>query len=119
MSKNAVIGDADNLNVPVTTVPEELITEEKKMAKYSRSAEFKRLKEFMEARIKFYQHYLPNGSKVEGDPKDGLVGINIPPVLNGDITPYWVAACIVTKEFENVLMEYERAAEATDGREVL
>lgn len=110
---HAVVGDNDEpTSIPQTNVDAEALAEEKKLAKYSKTAEFKRLKEFMEARIQFYQRYLPNGQQVEGDPKDGPLTVSVP---MGDMTPYWVAACIVTKEFQNVLNEYANAAEAVNA----
>lgn len=100
--QNAVVGDVDSpMTLPETKVPEEVLTEEKKMAKYSKSAEFKRLKEFMEARIKFYQQYYPSGQRVQ----------DIPDEERGK---YWQAACIVVTEFENILSEYDQASSAVD-----
>lgn len=110
---SGVVGDRDEPTVlPVTDVPVQELEEEKKLAKYSRTAEFRRLKEFMEARVKFYQRFLPSGEMVELDPKGNL---QVAPPRQ-DLTAHWMAACIVIKEFENILAEYERAAEATDGR---
>lgn len=118
-AQNAVVGDQDlPTTVPETTVPEEILAEEKKLARYSQTAEFKRLKEFMENRIKFYQRYLPNGSLVEGDPKDPSLKITLPQGVSPDMmSVYWMAACLVTKEFENILSEYDRAREAVQDAE--
>lgn len=118
--QNAVMGEQDApTNVPVTQVPEEVLAEEKKLAKYSQTAEFKRLKEFMENRVKFYQRYFPNGSMVEGDPKNDRPGvINMPAGITQEMmNVYWMAACIVTKEFENVLNEYAQAQEVVKNAE--
>lgn len=107
---NAIVGDNDSVtNLPQTQVPEAALTEEKKMAKYSQSAEFKRLKEFMEARIKFYQRFLPNGERVEGDPKDPRSPIGMP--TKGAELSDWKAACVIINEFENILREYSQAQE--------
>lgn len=114
---NAVMGDQDQpMTVPETKVPEEFLAEEKKMAQYSETAEFKRLSKFMQARIEFFQRFLPNGQRVEGDP----VRVGLPPgVPMSELAAYWTAACIVIKEFEGVLGEYEIAREAVKnaGRE--
>lgn len=111
---NAVVGDFDEpTQVPETQVPEEVLSEEVKLAKYSKTAEFKRLKEFMEARIQFFQRYLPNGTPVQGSPTAEGLSVTLP---NGDLTAHWIAACLVIKEFENILMEYERAADAVKER---
>lgn len=116
-ARNAVMGDQDlPTNLPVTKVPEEVLTEEKKMAKYSKSEEFKRLATFMQERIKFYQRFLPNGQQVEGSP----LQVGMPQgVAANELGSYWMAACMVIKEFEDVLNSYERAQEAVKdaGRE--
>lgn len=104
---NAVIGDEDQpTNLPDTQVAEEVLIEEKKMARYSKTAEFKRLRDFLEARIQFYQNYLPDGRPI----KD----VNLP---NDVLASNWKAANIVVSEFQRVLAEYDQAREAVDGRE--
>jgi hypothetical protein len=111
------MGDNDEPTaLPETMVPEQSLAEERKMAKYSRSDEFLRLRNFMAARMEFYKHYLPDGSHVEGDPKNQnqLVHINVP---SADMTSYWVAACIVLKEFQLVMDEYDAAHEAVGESE--
>lgn len=96
---NAVVGDQDLVtNLPETQVPEAALVEEKKMAKYSQTEEFKRLKEFLEARVKFYQRYYPNGQQVQDLPAE-------------ERAAYWQAACIITKELEGVLEAYHQAQE--------
>lgn len=104
---NAVMGDQDQpINLPETQIPQEYLTDEKKMATYSQTAEFKRLKEFMEARIQFYQRYFPNGQKVAELPAE-------------ERGAYWQAACVIIQEFENILAEYAQAREVVKdvGRE--
>lgn len=101
-AQNAIVGDNDSItNLPETQVPEAALTEEKKMAKYSRSAEYQRLKEFLEARVKFYQRYYPNGQQVQDLPAE-------------ERAAYWQAACIITKELEGILEAYEQARIAVD-----
>ncbi len=103
--QNAIVGDQDSItNLPSTQVPEAELVEEKKMAAYSQTAEFKRLKEFMEGRIKFFQRYFPSGQRVQDLPED-------------ERAAYWQAACVITTEFENVLSEYQRAWEAVKNSE--
>lgn len=99
--KNAVVGELDlPTNIPETYVPEEMLDEEKKMAKYSQTAEFKRLKEFLEARIQFYQRFLPNGTPV----KEANMS-------QEELAASWKTADIVITEFKNILDEYQRAQE--------
>jgi hypothetical protein len=98
-AQNAVVGDQDLPTVlPETQVPEEVLTEEKKMAKYSQSTEFKRLREFIEDRIKYFQRYYPNGQQVQDLPAD-------------ERAAYWQAACVIVKEFEGILTAYDQARE--------
>lgn len=104
----AIIGDNFGTDLPKTEVPEDALVEEKKLARYSRTQEYKRLKEFIEGRIEFYQHYLPNGDMVQGNPKNGdPFSVTSPPD-----TAHWIAACIVIKEFQNILGSYEQAKQA-------
>jgi hypothetical protein len=104
---NAIVGE-DELptNVPVTTVSEDVLIEEKKMARYSKTAEFKRLEEFLRDRIKFFQNYLPNGDDTRFVKMDAA-----------EIGQNWVIANNIIHEFENVLKAYEAAREAVDRHE--
>ena len=104
---NAVVGELDEpMRLPETNVPQDVLAEETKLAKYSRTAEFKRLKEFLENRIKFFQTFLPDGTPVEAV-KMGST----------EMVAHWIAANVIIREFNNVLGEYERAAEVVkDGR---
>ena len=118
---HGIQGDLDEpTRLPETIVPEQDLTEEKNLAKYSQTKEFKRLKQFMEDRIKFYQHFMPDGTRVEGDPKELVVDerklVNIKVMIPNNVSPemmivHWKAACIIIKEFENVLDTYARAQE--------
>ena len=100
--QNAVMGDSDEpTNLPVTEVPEEVLTEEKKMAKYAQSDEYKRLAEFMGARIKFYQDFMPNGRSIKE------VSLQ-----DWELAQSWKVANIVISEFQGVLDAYDRAQEA-------
>ena len=103
---NVVMGDLDEpTSVPHTEVPEEAIIEEQKMAKYSQTAEFKRLKDYMESRIVFFQRYLPDGTAVSA--------------YNKDLEAHWRAANIVIGEFQSVLREYETASAVVKEAEQL
>lgn len=106
---NAVMGDLDEpTRLPETNIPDEVLEEERRMAKHAKTPEFQKLKAFMEDRIKFHQRFLPSGELVEMDPKGNLTL----PEPRQDLTTHWMAACIVIKEFENILAAYEAAAEA-------
>jgi hypothetical protein len=93
---NAIIGDEAGIDLP--QAPESIVdlSEEKKMARYSRSKEFKRLKEYMEGRIEFFQTYLPDGRSINSlDP-------------DVDFGQQWKLANLVIAEFQLIINEYER-----------
>ena len=101
--QNAIVGELDEpTSIPETIISDEELQEELKMAKYSKSAEFKRLKEYMEARIQFFSQYFPNGTPIDQIPKEERDG-------------YWVAATIITREFQNVIDSYDRAKEVVNN----
>lgn len=85
-------------------IPAEQLADEKLMAKYSKSKEFKRLKEHMQSRIEFYQQYLPDGRLLTE-------------VDEVDRANYWVIANIVIKEFNLVIDSYSQIAEAVKNAE--
>lgn len=96
---NGIIGDSFGTDLPQAVLPEQDLNEEKKKARFSKSAEFKRLKAQIEERIKFYQTYLPDGRPIGTmDPKE--------------LGTMWVASNLVIAEFKAIIDEYELAAEA-------
>lgn len=99
---NVVVGDQDfGTSLPQTDVPEEALTEEKKMAKYSKSKEFARLKEHVDGRIEYYKRYQPNGT-------------SIIEMKDEERSLYWAVANIVIAEFQAILDSYEQAKEAVN-----
>lgn len=101
--QNAIIGDATGVELPQMHLAEDTLKEEKKMAKYSRSAEFKRIEEWCNERIAFYQTYLPNGAEV---------GLEVAPTAED-----WSVANRVIGEFKALLNGYEIAKEAVKENE--
>lgn len=99
---NAIIGDNDlPTQLPVTQIPDLVLEEEKKLAKFSKSAEFQRLKNYIEGRIDFFQHNLPDGTPIE-----------VSKMTHEERMAHWMAANIVIREFNNLLNQYEQAREA-------
>lgn len=97
--QNAIVGDLDEpTQIPETEVDLETLGEVKKMAKYSKTAEFKRLEQYIQDRISFFSRHFPNGTPIDQIPKEERDG-------------YWVAACIITREFQSIIDEYSRARE--------
>lgn len=95
---NAVIGDVQPPQLPQMPEDqrEEGLLELKKKAKYSRSKEFAELREKIEARIKFYQSFLPGGIPV----------VNIDEKERGK---YWAVADLVIAELQQVIDSYQSA----------
>lgn len=90
-----VQGDTSSVDLPRTEVSEKQLVEEKKLAKFSKTEEYKRLKDYLEGRIKFYQSYLPDGR----------------PVTEAKSAEDWKIANAVIAEFNSVISTYEQAAE--------
>lgn len=102
-AQNAVMGDQDSpTELPVTAIEDAMLVEEKSMAKYSKTDEYKRITKFVEGRIKFFQTYLPNGQAIASQ------------VPNEDLAHHWAAANIVIGEFQAFLNAYEDARKAVD-----
>lgn len=96
--QNTILGDSTGVDLPQMAQPETMLMEEKKLAKYSRTAEFKRIQEWCEDRISFYQSYLPNGAEV---------GLDVAPTQED-----WRVANRVIGEFRALMNMYEIANEA-------
>lgn len=97
---NGIVGDdAFGTDLPETTVPDEAVKEVQNAAKYSKSAEFKKIKEHFQNRVDFYKAYMPDGTPIATKPL-------------AEVSAYWVAANVIIGELENVIASYEQAAEA-------
>lgn len=96
--QNSIIGDSFGTDLPQMQINEETLVEEKKMARYSKSAEFKRIKEHCEERVAFYQTKLPNGLEI---------GLDYIPN-----TEDWRVANRIIGEFILLMNMYENAADA-------
>ena len=97
------MGDETGVDLPQMQVEDTTLREEKKMAKYSRSAEFKRIQEWCEGRILFYQTYLPNGSEI---------GLDVVPSIED-----WRVANRVIGELRALTNMYEIATDAVKEAE--
>lgn len=99
-SVNGLVGDDYGVEIPQSQVPDnKALVEEKKIAKYSKSREFQRIKEYFETRIEFYQKNLPDGREI------------------GPYTPTsedWRVANLLIKEFKVLTKSYESIAETID-----
>lgn len=97
-SQNAIIGDEYGIDIPVSDVDNSAIVEEKKAARFSKTKEYQRLKDHFEARIKYYQAFLPDGRTLtEVDKKER--------------EEMWVVANAIIAEFNQVINFYETSAQ--------
>lgn len=100
---NGLVGDGNyGTDIPQSQTPDEKdLSEEKKIAKYSKSKEFQRIKEYMQGRIDFYQKFLPTGEDVSSSvkPED------------------WVIANTLIKEFTVFTKSYDTIAQAVEDQE--
>lgn len=102
--ENGILGDqAFPTQLPQTEVPQQDLTRERSMAKFSQSEEFKALKEAIESRIEFYQQFVPGGAAGDVDVKS---------LPNDERGWRWLAADNIIMEFRSILNAYEQAAEA-------
>lgn len=98
-AQHGIVGDEYGTDLPVMAVPEQDLTVEKNAAKFSKTKEFKALKSHLEARIQYYQAFLPDGRSV----------LEISPT---DLGENWKVANAIVTEFKAVIDAYERAEEA-------
>lgn len=98
---NILMGDADlGTGLPEMQLDQKELVEEKKMARYSKTAEFKRIQLHCQERIAFYQTHLPNGAEI---------GLDVVPS-----TEDWRVANRVIGEFKLLMNMYETAAEVVE-----
>jgi len=95
--QNVVMGD--EITLPSTELPEEQLNEEKLLAKFSKTKEFKRLKDYLEGRIIFFQNHFPDGTPLAKETD------------HQKVADYWRVANVVIGEFKALLEVYENANE--------
>lgn len=100
--QNVVTGDNFGTDLPQTVVPADDLAVERNMAKFSKSREFKKLKDAIDTKIEFYKHYLPDGKPVTAHTDKDLA----------EIGRHWLIANMVIGELEEILTAYELAREA-------
>lgn len=97
--QNGLMGEAFGIDLPQTGVEEQDLTLERSMAKYSKTEDFKRIKEHLESRIAFYQGHLPDGTSVM---------VSMPSIAQ------WQAANVIIGELKAILASYELATEVVE-----
>lgn len=98
--KNAIMGDNTGIDLPQMQPDEQDLSIEKNIAKFSKTKEWKALKEHIESRIHFYQSYMPNGQEIAMDYFPS--------------TEDWRVANRVIGELKLLISTYEGVKEAVD-----
>ena len=96
---NTIIGDNQPIDLPQAQLSDDQLRDERMMAKFSRTAEFRRLKEHLKERIDHYKHFLPGEIPIES-------------VSQEEREKTWLAADTIIKEFKLIISTYELAGEA-------
>lgn len=108
--QHGIVGDEGfGLDIPQTDLPEQDLSEERNMAKFSKTNEFKRLQEYARGRIEFYQTYLPDGRNVTA----------ISGMSNEELVVFWKAANVVIGEFNALLSAYNNANEVVKAADAV
>lgn len=94
--QNSLIGDSFGTDLPEMKTDDTGKKELANKAKYSRSKEYKELKEKADQRIAFYQKFLPSGQ---------LVGT----ASREEMARKWELANLIIAEFEQLFSEHEGA----------
>lgn len=104
--QNGIIGDSMGIDLPQAQTQPEGLQEERAMARFSKTKEFKRLKNHLEERIAFFETTLPNGISPEGITK-----------TNAQLGEDWRVANLVIAELRGIIAAYELAKEVLSGQQ--
>jgi hypothetical protein len=96
------MGDA--LDLPEPSLDEKELVVEKQMANYTKTEDFKRIQEYCQSRIDFYQTHLPDGK---------IIGLEVKPTDKD-----WATANIIISEFKLLMGNYVNATEAVENAAV-
>jgi len=101
--QNTLIGDLTGIELPRKPIDEKELADEKNMARYTKTAEFKRIQQWCANKIAFYQKYLPNGAEV---------GLDVAPTMED-----WRVANRVISELQLLMNLYDNAVEAVENEQ--
>lgn len=96
------IPEGSSIDLPISQVDEESKSREKQMAAFTEKPEWKLLKEHLEARKKYYQLCLPNGTPIVDVPME-------------EIAARWSSANIIIQEIDAIISTYEEVAKSVQG----
>lgn len=113
-STNGIIGDQDSMlesptQLPQPQIDDSQLKELQRTAKFARSNEYKELKAHYQARIDFYQKYLPDGRPVAT--AGAQAGNGIENMSLEELGKMWLAANVIISEFNSIMNIYEQAAQ--------
>lgn len=95
---NAIMGDDFGTDIPETNIPDNQLLDEKKMAKFTRTAEYARQKRWIDEKVKYYKQFTPDGRPIASvDPNN--------------LATHWVVANEIISVLEEFRTSYEEAAE--------
>lgn len=94
--QNGIIGDDYSMNIPETELDPQVTAEIQQAARFSKTKEWKQLKEYLESRITFYQAFLPDGRAV-GAINDVKLAQEM-----------WIPANVIIGEFVALMGQYEQ-----------
>lgn len=100
--QNGIVGNDYGIDLPETKIDDEQLIETKKMAKFTRTAEYARQKMWVDAKIAFYQKYLPNGTPVSA-------------ATASERAEHWVAANEIIAILQEFLSSYETSAQEVEA----
>lgn len=107
-AQHGIIGDSMGIDLPQATLPQEGLQEERAMARFSKTKEFKRLKAHLEDRIAYFQTQLPGGIPLEDIAK-----------TNEQFGEDWRVANLVIAELKGIISAYEIAKEVVNEQQPL
>lgn len=105
-ASNGIIGNEYGIDLPESRLDEQMLNEEKKKARYSRSAEYRRLKEYLDSRIEYHRNFLPGGGQLAG-----MVGVAPMEQIGQAAT----VSQLVILELQKIIDEYESAVSAVES----
>lgn len=100
--QNVIIGDNFGTEFPQPQIEDDQLNDLKNAARFSKTKEFKKLKELIEARINYWQQFVPGA---------GVGDIQVDQLSNEERGWRWLAADQTIKELQRIINAYEGAEE--------
>lgn len=104
--QNVIPDDNFGLELPTSQIDQPQLDEEVRKARYSKTKEFKEIKQYWEDRRSFFQSYTPGGAEIR---------FQIP---DENVAQQWVLANNMINEIDAFLSRYSDAAKAVKDAQV-